>query len=205
MMVRNPGRPPQHAEFDARQALLDAAREVFVARGYHGASIRQIAQRARVNPALVAYHFGDKAGLFRTLLAETMDPLYERLSDAPRTRREQALRAFLEAATRFLFANPWLPQLMLRDVLAPGAEFADFFAERLALRNRRLLEQIVVRGQQAGEIRTDLDPPAVALTILSQLMFPFLAWPIASRVFQLERSEEFRQQWIERCMLLIAP
>lgn len=204
-MPRSPGRPPQDASFDARQALVEAGREEFVARGFHGASIRQIAQRAKVNPALVAYHFGDKAGLFKTVISDAMDPLYEQMTDLDLPADDNALGRFLEVVTGFLFANPWLPQLMLRDVLAPGGEFAEYFSERLARRNRALIERIVVAGQRGGTIRTDLAPPAAALTIISQLMFPFLAWPIASRVFELERTEELRHQWIERCKQLLAP
>ena len=204
-MTRSPGRPPQDASFDARQSLLDAAREDFVARGFHGASVRRIAQRAKVNPALIGYHFGDKAGLFKTLVGETMDPLYDQVSQVDLEAVDDPLGVFLDAATRFLFANPWFPQLVLRDVLAPDSEFAEFFTDRLAQRNRALLEQIVAKGQRLGTIRDDLAPPAAALTVLSQIMFPFLAWPVASRVFELERTEELRMQWIDRCKRLLAP
>ncbi len=55
---RRPGNP------DTRQAVLDAARATFAESGFDGASIRRIAGRAGVDPALVHHYFGTKDDLF---------------------------------------------------------------------------------------------------------------------------------------------
>lgn len=47
-----------------REAILDAASERFLERGYSGVSVRDIAAAAGVDPALVIRHFGSKEGLF---------------------------------------------------------------------------------------------------------------------------------------------
>lgn len=47
-----------------RLAILDAARGLFAEHGYEQTTIRAVAQRAGVDPALVMQHFGSKAGLF---------------------------------------------------------------------------------------------------------------------------------------------
>ena len=47
-----------------RAAILAAARERFAAAGYHGATVRGIAARAAVDPALVIRYFGSKEDLF---------------------------------------------------------------------------------------------------------------------------------------------
>lgn len=49
---------------DTRTMLLEAAREEFTQRGYNGATVRAIAARARVDPAMVNHWFGNKEGLF---------------------------------------------------------------------------------------------------------------------------------------------
>jgi AcrR family transcriptional regulator len=56
-----PDRPP--GDLTARARIRDAALEVFAAHGVAGATIRGIAERADVSPALVQHHFGTKAGL----------------------------------------------------------------------------------------------------------------------------------------------
>lgn len=53
-----------------RDAILDAARELFAARGYDGASMRAIAAQAGVDPALIRHFFTDKQGLFSATIAD---------------------------------------------------------------------------------------------------------------------------------------
>ena len=71
---------------DTKAALLAAAREVFVERGYEGATVRTIAARAGVDAAMVNHWFGGKEGLFaKAVLQVPVDPsaLVERLLDGP--------------------------------------------------------------------------------------------------------------------------
>ncbi|MFD0200763.1 MULTISPECIES: TetR/AcrR family transcriptional regulator [Saccharothrix] len=71
---------------DTKAALLTAAREVFVERGYEGATVRSIAARAGVDAAMVNHWFGGKEGLFaKAVLQVPVDPneLVERLLDGP--------------------------------------------------------------------------------------------------------------------------
>lgn len=71
--MAGPGRRPGNA--DTRGEILRAARQEFAARGYGGATIRGIAARAEVDPALVHHYFGTKRELFVTSLALPFDPL----------------------------------------------------------------------------------------------------------------------------------
>jgi AcrR family transcriptional regulator len=68
---RRRGRPP--GQGNTRQAVLDAARRVFAARGYDAASLRVIAAEAGVDPGMVRHFFGNKAGLFREALEIPVD------------------------------------------------------------------------------------------------------------------------------------
>lgn len=52
-----------------RESILAAGRELFAEHGYRGATVRAIAARARVDPALIRYFFTDKDGLFAATLA----------------------------------------------------------------------------------------------------------------------------------------
>lgn len=58
---------------NTRQEILDAAREVFADRGVDGTT-REIAQRAGVDPAMIAHYFGSKGGLFEAVTALQVDP-----------------------------------------------------------------------------------------------------------------------------------
>ena len=70
---RRRGRRPRGA--DTRAALLEAARVEFAERGYEGATVRRIAERAGVDAAMVNHWFGGKETLFaRAVLELPFDP-----------------------------------------------------------------------------------------------------------------------------------
>src|ERR1041384_7614245 len=71
---------------DTRAALVAAAREGFVEKGYDGATVRAIAGEARVDAAMVNHWFGGKEGLFaQAVLHLPFDPseILKRLLDGP--------------------------------------------------------------------------------------------------------------------------
>lgn len=70
---RRRGRP-RAGESDARERIMAAAVEEFAEAGYDGATIRAIAARAGVDPALVHHHFGSKADLFGATIEAPMRP-----------------------------------------------------------------------------------------------------------------------------------
>lgn len=67
--MTTPAKPPRRRG-EARQAIIDAARELFGARGYQGASLRDIAAAANVSEALIFRNFATKENLFEEAVAE---------------------------------------------------------------------------------------------------------------------------------------
>lgn len=55
---------------DRRKHILDAAQKVFAQKGFHGASIKDLARAARISPGLLYWYFKDKTDLFAALLSE---------------------------------------------------------------------------------------------------------------------------------------
>jgi AcrR family transcriptional regulator len=85
---------------ETRQAILDAARDVFVSDGYEGASIRKVAQAAGYTHGTIYLHFRDKDDLLSQLSEEQFRVLLERLRALPRSldaraRVAAALRQFV--------------------------------------------------------------------------------------------------------------
>jgi AcrR family transcriptional regulator len=65
----------RHDARASRQALLDAADALFHERGYDAATVRDIGERAAVDPALIARYFGSKEGLYLATLEQGRAPL----------------------------------------------------------------------------------------------------------------------------------
>jgi AcrR family transcriptional regulator len=63
--------PPK--DEDRRQQILDAAQKVFAAKGFDGASIKDLAKAAKISPGLLYWYFKDKADLLVSLLTERIE------------------------------------------------------------------------------------------------------------------------------------
>lgn len=84
---------------DTRTAILDAARAEFAEQGYDATSLRGIARRARVDPALVHHYFEGKSALFAEVMDLPVDPsvLIDRVLAGPREQVGAALvQTFLQ-------------------------------------------------------------------------------------------------------------
>ena len=79
------GRRPGNV--DTKGQIIDAAKRVFAAKGYDGASLRAVAREAEVDPALVHHYFDGKASLFVAAMALPFDPRVGADARAPRRRR----------------------------------------------------------------------------------------------------------------------
>jgi len=184
--ARAPGRPAG-GDATVREALLGTARSLFLARGYASVTIRQLAAAAGSSPATIHYHFGDKLGLYRAMLDAAVAPVAEalqRLGDPARGPEVDAAEV-IGLYTRMLAANPWVPALIVQEVLAEGGRFREQFIEHFAGRLAPLLVAIFEREQARGAVRSDVDPRLAALSAISMTVFPFLALPVTSRVLGL--------------------
>ena len=113
---RGPGRPAGGG--DRRAAILDAAREQFAEKGYDGASVRGIARRADVDPALVHHYFGSKEQVFVAAMELPFEPaelLPQVLDGDPEGLGERLVRLFLRIWADPDFRTPMLG--MLRSAL----------------------------------------------------------------------------------------
>jgi TetR/AcrR family transcriptional regulator len=103
--------------------LFAAAAAEFAARGFAGANVDRIARTARVNKAMIYYHFKSKAALYHEILGDMFHAVAGRMqqvtdSDAP---PEDKLRRFVEAIAIEAEARPHFPPIWLREIAEGGA------------------------------------------------------------------------------------
>ncbi len=94
------GRTRRLSGSERRAQLIEVGRAVFAKRGYEGASMEEIADRAKVSKPIVYEHFGGKEGLYAVIVDREMDYVVRRIVEAiaagsPRERVERASLAFL--------------------------------------------------------------------------------------------------------------
>ena len=113
---------------ERRELILDAALEVFAARGYHGSSIDEIANAAGVSKALIYEHFPSKRDLHVSLLERHVQEIFERLAEAAATDDpgEVRLRGGVNAFLEFVETRRDAFRMLFRDAVEP--EVAEIIA-----------------------------------------------------------------------------
>jgi TetR/AcrR family transcriptional regulator len=178
-------RPPRAEKRNSRADILKAARVEFAARGFAGAGVDRLARRARVNKAMLYYHFGSKLGLYRAALAEDFEALAAAAASAVAAVEPGAgqldayLRAILETARR----RPHLVPMMLREI-ADGGRNLDVGSMRSMLAVFKVVHDVLAAGERAGEFRP-LNPLMTHFVILGSAMLYTANEPIRIRVRQL--------------------
>lgn len=168
-----------------RQRIIEAALEEFAARGFDGAKVDRIARKARVNKAMLYYHFKSKAALYVEILREQFGALGEAVAAARDANEppDQQLRTFIETISREAAARPHFPSIWLREI-AEGGRHID---QTVVLALRKVLETIVrilADGQVRGEFRR-ANPLVVHISIVAPLMFFAASAPFRERAGQL--------------------
>jgi TetR/AcrR family transcriptional regulator len=190
---RRPGRP-RADQANQRERLLDAAVTCFAADGVAATSLRSIALKAGVTPALVHYYFGSKEQLLDAFISERIAPVVEVLresllaaGDDPRALLAAFVRGIHDVVARY----PWWPALWVREVLSDSGALRETLHSVIAPQVTQLLARTLVSAQKRGAISADLDPRLLVVSLIGLTMFPLAAEPIWRKVFpagDLDRS-----------------
>src|SRR5262245_4604262 len=107
----------------SRARLLRAAAAEFAARGFAGANVDRIARVARVNKAMIYYHFTSKAALYREVLRDMFEAVSVRVGAAAQASSDpcEKVRAFVEAIAIEAEARPHFPPIWFREIAENGA------------------------------------------------------------------------------------
>jgi AcrR family transcriptional regulator len=184
---RRPGRPLGSQTGEGREALLQAARDLLAERGMPRVTVREVAERAGVQPALVNYYFGGKAGLLRAVVDQVTSGVRARVRDAAAREgsAQDRLRALITAVVEALAADPYAPRLLVEQVLFADDEVIDEFVDVFARANLAAVRSVLEAGRASGTLRP-VDPLFFMPSAVGAAVFFFLAEPVVRRLFGVE-------------------
>ena len=170
---------------DATKArLLDAAGEEFAERGFDGATIRGISERAHANVAAVNYHFRDKDNLYVQAVIEAhrcgVEPEGDDEPDGLSAAESLRLyvRNFLSRVLALGSEDSWHQRLMLREMLRPSHASETLVREVIRPKFERLVAILRLACPGLDERRVT----ASAFSIIGQCLHYKMARPIAERL-----------------------
>lgn len=174
---------------DTRSALIEAGRDLFVTKGFDGASVRAITQSAEANLGAITYHFGSKLELYHAVLESELQPLADRVvaassGDEPVVDR---MAAIVEAYFAHFEEHPHLPRLMLQEIAA-GKPPPPVVAHTLK-RVMGALSRLHQEGVADGTVRPG-HPILTALSVVSQPIYMTLVSPLLEAFAGLDLEDE---------------
>ena len=110
------------ARRDSRADAFHAAAHEFAERGFEAAGVDRIAAKARVNKAMLYYHFGSKLGLYVEVLRDMFRAVGVRaraIADGPGS-AEAKFDTWITTIVEEAAARPWFPPIMLREIASGG-------------------------------------------------------------------------------------
>ncbi len=182
---------------DPKQGILEAAIGLFAKKGFAGTGVREIAQQARVNVAMISYYFGSKRGILEAAL-DLFFRLYLEVAEealAGDDPPEQKMRRFLRSIVILLRNNTDLARITFTELPFDMPEIAAFKAERVrkiaSLFQNKLLS--AMEGRLPRPIRLEIVGPALSSMVVSH----FLLRPVIEGAFKTSFDEEFYGQYAE--------
>jgi len=170
---------------DKRRLILDAAVRVFAHKGYHTSRVGDIAEEAGVAHGLLYHYFRSKEELLETIFRETWRDVLDAVRAVEET--DESARDRLAGVAKILLRawrrDPDLVRVLVREVTR-----SSHLQERIDEIDAAFagLERIIVRGQQEGEFRSELDPRMASYVFYGALEEILTGWVLG----QLEDGDE---------------
>ncbi|MUV15548.1 TetR family transcriptional regulator [Lysobacter sp. HX-5-24] len=171
---------------DLRARLLDVAVSCFARQGIAASTLREIAQEAGVNPALVHYYFGDKLQLQQAVISERLMPVFAEVRNATLQGGDDissVIAGFVRGMCETVDKHPWLPPLWVREVLCEGGALRELLFTTMAPQMPQILAAKFAQAQADGQLNRELDPRLLVASLIGLTLFPAAGAPIWRRLF----------------------
>src|SRR3954471_10979862 len=160
-----------------KERIVAAAAKEFAARGYAGANMDRIARTARLNKAMIYYHFRSKAALYRAILNDMFGAVRAEVAAVAASAAPPAdkIRGYVAAIAGEAEARPHFPPIWLRE-LADGGEHIDSAIAHAARDALAARGASVVEGTRRGCFQ-----PVPPLVLRGGIIAPLLFFFASSR------------------------
>ncbi len=171
------------------EKIKQAAKEVFISKGFAGCSTREIAKASGMNVALVNYYFRSKSQLFALIFnaamedfTNTMVEVFGRDLSLP-----EKMRILIDKEYDFLSKHPELPAFIINETnRESGISFTNAgFFEKIS--QTGIFEQCI-EAQQKGEMR-EIDIRNMTLLILSNCHYPFMSKNMMKSMLKIDSNQ----------------
>ena len=190
------------------KVILEVAEKEFLQKGFAGARIVEIAERAEVSQSMLNYYFKSKEMLFDRVMTEKIRQLKESVTvvfGMDGITLVEKIKEVVERHFEFLCENPDLPRFVINE-LTVRPEYVKKIKDE-GLPDLKNVVQILQRDLDAATSEGEtaqIDAATLMMDILSLNFFTFIALPIFDSVIEgFDREEYLRQRVQENVHLIL--
>ncbi|MAX01907.1 MAG: TetR family transcriptional regulator [Cryomorphaceae bacterium MED-G11] len=174
---------------DTELKIRDAAKSLFLKKGYSATTTRDIAQESQINLALLNYYFTSKRRLFEIIMFETLYDFLNKMVEVYND-EETTIREKIELASSkyidMIIAEPLLPTFILNELKNNPTNFLKMPTAKVIMKSQ-LISQYN-DGVKKG-IYKKVDSIHFITNILSLIVFPFICSPIIMKMEKLNKTD----------------
>lgn len=179
-------------DHDAEQRIIEAARKVFIKKGFDGARMQEIADEADINKALLHYYFRSKEKLFDHIFKEAFKHFWPSIEDIMQKKDatvKDLIKAAVDGYMDILERMPFLPVFIIGEINRSPERMEELMLS--AGIRPDVVVKIIRNAINNGEM-IDMDPRELVVNIVGLSIFPYLSRPLLSRMFW-NSAEEYEQ------------
>ena len=179
------------------EKIYEAARRVFVSKGMDGARMKEIADEAGMNKALLHYYYRSKENLFKAVFKDIFTKFFRKigtalLSDAP---VKDKLMLFIDEYVDLIQANPYVPQFIINEINRDPQMLKNLMFES-GIEPQKIIE-IFVNNSKTDSL-ANIDTRHIVVSIIGMLLFPHVARPLLQMIYFNDNQEAYTQFLSER-------
>lgn len=180
--------------------IIQAATPLFAMKGVAAVSVKEVAEAAGVNVALISYYFGGKDNLYAFILENQLAKLDASLNEIQQKEScpVEKIRRLARTITCLHRENPYLDRLFYSEVINPTKYFERYVLEA-GYRLFAFVKYCVVIAQSQAKFRSELQPDFTAIALLKilnqSLITLFILQETASADY--DPTEEYMKQALD--------
>ncbi|HAM99001.1 MAG TPA: TetR/AcrR family transcriptional regulator [Marinilabiliales bacterium] len=163
-------------EKNTEDRIIEAAKEIFVAKGMEGARMQEIADRAGINKSLLHYYFRSKEKLFDYIFIQAAGKIGDMVGEIMTKEYsvEEKIRFFTLHYSELLQKNPFLPNFIISELTRNPEILLERFSQA-NIEPSKFFEPLRMQLLNEGY---HISPQDFIVNLLSLVIFPIVAKPI---------------------------
>lgn len=184
-------------EFSDKQIqIMEAAEELFAEKGFAGTSVRDIAETANVNLAMISYYFGSKDKLMEAMFkhkGEHFRVQLENLIQDDKLSSIQKIEKFIDDFIERILTKRCFHKIMVREQLTEANTSILQRIYELKEANLNLIKQLIQQGQKKGDFNKSVDIVFLMMTLVGTVSQAVTSEQVYRRLYNLPSHEEFEK------------